>query len=308
MKFRNIFWGVVLIFLGVLFILQNLNVIHFEWMHLWRLWPVILVLWGVSILPTHNLIKMALTLLVLGGTVYFMVDQTVEWDDPKHIRIEKWDDWDDWDEDDSMPVSQSFTIPYDDSVASAMLDLDLAAGAFFIDDSTDNLIDFNKKGDKVKYSYNIKRTDDRAVIKIERENTRIVTGKSKHKVSLHLNTEPVWDLNIDVGAASLEFDLSDFKVKNLDLDGGAASLDIILGKNYNETYVNIDAGASSIKISIPENSGCDLQISSVLSGKSINGFKKLEHGHYRTDNFTEAGNKIYIEVDAAVSSYEIDRY
>ncbi len=127
-------------------------------------------------------------------------------------------------------------------------------------------------------------------------------------MSLNLNTEPIWDINLDVGAASLEFDLSDFKVRNLDLDGGAASLEIILGENYNETNVNIDAGASSIKISVPENSGCDLHISSVLSGKSINGFEKLEHGHYRTDNFTEAENKIYIEVDAAVSSYEIDRY
>jgi hypothetical protein len=305
MKFSNIFWGVILIFIGVLFILQNLNVIHFNWIHLWRLWPVILVLWGVSILPAHSLIKVFLTLVVLGGTVYFMVDQTVIWDDPANFKIEKWDDWE---FDESTPVSQSFSIPYDDSVSSAMLELDLAAGAFYIDDMTDNLIDFNKKGNKVKYAYNVKRTDERAVISIEREDSRVVTGKSKHRVTLNLNTEPLWDLNLDVGAAALEFDLSDFKVKNLDIDGGAAALEIILGDKHNDSYVNIDAGASSIELSIPESSGCDLKISSVLSGKSINGFEKLEHGHYRTDNFAEAENKIFIEVDAAVSSYEINRY
>ncbi|MEJ2595139.1 MAG: DUF5668 domain-containing protein, partial [bacterium] len=221
MKFRNIFWGVILIFLGILFILSNLNMIQFDWYHLWRLWPVVLILWGVSILPAHNLIKMFLTLLVLGGTVYFMVDRTIAWDKGRSFNIEKWEDWDDAD---NMPVSQSFNIPYDDSVSNAMLELDLAAGSFYIDDSTNNLIDFNKKGDKVKYSYNIKRTDERAVIRIEREENKIITGKSKHSVSLNLNAEPVWDLNLDVGAASLQFDLSDFKIKNLDLDGGAASL------------------------------------------------------------------------------------
>jgi hypothetical protein len=305
MKFRNIFWGVILIFLGILFILSNLNMIQFDWYHLWRLWPVVLILWGVSILPAHNLIKMFLTLLVLGGTVYFMVDRTIAWDKGRSFNIEKWEDWDDAD---NMPVSQSFNIPYDDSVSNAMLELDLAAGSFYIDDSTNNLIDFNKKGDKVKYSYNIKRTDERAVIRIEREENKIITGKSKHSVSLNLNAEPVWDLNLDVGAASLQFDLSDFKIKNLDLDGGAASLEIKLGEKYSETYVNIDAGASSITLAIPEATGCDLKISSVLSGRTINGFEKLEHGHYRTENYSEAQNKIYIEVDAAVSSYEISRY
>ena len=66
MKFSNIFWGVILIFAGVLFILQNLGVINFEWTYLWRLWPVILILWGVSVLPAHSLIKLGLVLLVLG--------------------------------------------------------------------------------------------------------------------------------------------------------------------------------------------------------------------------------------------------
>ena len=305
MKFRNIFWGVVLIFLGVLFILQNLNVIHFNWLHLWRLWPVILVLWGVSILPAHNLIKGALTLLVLGGTVYFMVDQTVAWDDPRQFRTEKWDDWN---IDDSTPVSQSFSIPFSDSVSTAMLDLDLAAGAFFIDNNTENLIDFNKRGDRTKYAYNIKRSEDRAVIQIEREDTRISTGKSKHRVNLNLNTQPVWDFNMDVGAAALEFDLSEFKVKDIDIDGGAAALEIRLGDYYDETTMSIDAGASAIEIMVPETSGCDLRITTVLSGKSINGFEKVENGHYRTSNFAEAENKIYIEVDAAVSSYDITRY
>jgi len=302
MKFRNIFWGVILIFLGVLFILSNLNVIYFNWTYLWRLWPVVLVLWGISILPAHNLIKLVLTLLVLGGTVMFMVEQTVDWDENESFRIEKWEDYD------RYPVEQTFSIPYDDSITSASLDLDIAAGSFVIDQTTDLLLDFNKQGTKAKYSYVLKRMEDRAMINIERDEVKIVTGKSNHKVNLSLNAEPVWDFNLDAGAASVDFDLSDYKVKKLDLDGGAGSFYIKLGDLYPETDISIDAGASSIELDIPETSACDLLVSSVLSGKSLSGFEKLEHGHYRTENFNDSIPRIFITIDAAVSSYSINRY
>ena len=75
-----------------------------------------------------------------------------------------------------------------------------------------------------------------------------------------------------------------------------------------KTTLNIDAGASSIDIQVPRASGCDVRLSTVLSGKSLNGFEKVEHGHYQTENFTEAEHKIYIKMDAAVSSTSIIRY
>jgi hypothetical protein len=256
----------------------------------------------VSILPVHNLIKLSLTILVLAGTVFFMLDQTVEWDDNRNFRIEKWED------EDRYPVDQTFNIPYDDSVKTVMLDLEIGAGAFIIGEATDDLIDFNKRGTKAKYQYVVKRTDDRAVIKIERDEIKIVGGKANHSVEIKLNQEPVWDFELDAGAASVDFDLSEYKVNKFDLNGGAAAFELKFGSDYPETFVSIDAGASSIDIQIPDSSGCDLLITAVLSGKSIYGFEKIEHGHYRTENFDEAENNIFIEVDAAVSSFSITRY
>ncbi len=42
------------------------------------------------------------------------------------------------------------------------------------------------------------------------------------------------------------------------LDMGAASLDLKLGDKYPKTIVDIDAGASSIEIMIPDSSGCEI--------------------------------------------------
>jgi len=306
MKFRNIFWGVILIFIGVLFILQNLHLIHFDWMNLWRLWPVVLVLWGVSILPANSWIKLVLTLVILGASIFFMVDQTSHWDD--YQSRTEW--WDDWDKEDKTTIDQYFDVPFEDSVSEATLVLDAAAGAFLINETTDQLLEFDKRGSWNNYSYLVKKLDDKTEIMIEPEgrNIKIKKGNNKNDINISLNDYPVWEINMDVGASAMDIDLTPYKVKMLDIDGGAAAFEIRLGDKYPETHVSIDAGASSIEIKIPETSGCDLQTSSVLSGRDINGFEKIDHGHYKTENFDNASHKIFINIDAAVSSYSVTRY
>jgi len=192
----------------------------------------------------------------------------------------------------------------------AYLDFEAAAGSFYLNDTTNQLLSFTKKGKGGKFTYAVKRSEEKASIYIEREDgdLRFNDNNKSAKIKLALNTEPVWDIDLEVGAAKLDFDLSKFKVKKLDLDGGAASFEIKLGDRYEKSYVNIDAGASEIIIKVPAVSGCDLNLSTVLSGRTISGFEKVDHGHYRTDNFDSAQNKIYITVDAAVSSYTITRY
>jgi len=313
MKFRNIFWGIILILIGVLFILQNLNIIDFRWVSLWRLWPIFLILWGVSILPANKWIKTSLVVIVLAGSVYFMLNSTVEWRNHyPNIHIGR--DYDDYDDDefydDEGQADQHFNIPYEDSVATASLSFDAAAGSFYINDTSDDLLAFSKKGRQGTYTYYVKRSDNNANISIEREGQELFLNNKDghHEVDISLNKAPEWNMNFDIGAAKVMFDFSHFKVRKLDLDGGAASIKIKLGDNLPTSHVNIDAGASEIVLKVPQSSGCDLNLTAVFSGKTISGFEKVDNGHYRTSNFEEADNKIYITVDAAVSSYKITRY
>lgn len=46
---RNQYWGIVLIVLGVLFLLDNMNVADFGYV-IRTFWPLILILWGIGIL------------------------------------------------------------------------------------------------------------------------------------------------------------------------------------------------------------------------------------------------------------------
>ncbi len=42
----SLVWGVILIVVGVLFLLQQLDVDVFD--QVWRFWPVILIVWGAN--------------------------------------------------------------------------------------------------------------------------------------------------------------------------------------------------------------------------------------------------------------------
>ena len=302
MKYRNIFWGVILILIGILFTLENFNLINFNIRELWRLWPVVLVLWGISIIPADKWIRLGLVLLVLAGSVFFMLDQAVEWENEQSYDVE-------------LPVIENyegyhdFNITDEDSTEFATLSMEAAAGAFSLSDTTTSLLYFIQNDNSFQYKYFVKKTDDRVKINIETSEGHVGFNKnSDNKVRIKLNERPVWDIKLEVGAAAVNFDLSPFKVKKVNLESGAASLKLKLGDEYPETRVNIEAGASEIVVKIPKESGCDLEVSAVFSGKKLDGFEKLDHGHYQTSNFNTAANKVYLEINAAVSSYSIIRY
>ena len=65
MNTKNVIWGLVLVLIGVLFILKNLDIIYFSWYGIWKLWPLVLVLIGIAILPIKSGIKIALAIITL---------------------------------------------------------------------------------------------------------------------------------------------------------------------------------------------------------------------------------------------------
>jgi hypothetical protein len=123
-----------------------------------------------------------------------------------------------------------------------------------------------------------------------------------------LNTFPIWDIELEAGAANVNFDLTEFKVRNIEFDGGASSVKLKIGNKQAIVNIKVEAGASSVKIYIPMNAGCELDGDNVLSSKKLDGFEKTADNKYRTPGFDNYPNKIYINVDAAVSSINVERY
>ncbi len=316
MNYRKLFWGMILIVLGTLFILRNLGVVWFNWHDIWQFWPVFIIIWGVSLLPIKALYRLLLSFaaIVIG---IILVNQygnrgpVFNWQD-NGVHFYRHFDNDDDDDDDktwrySGEVEGNKFETMDDAINYAEFNMQIGAGEFDLIGSTDKLVDCDfTKADL--YRLKSKTITDRAIVDLSIIDHEWEGRDIRNKVTIRMNTAPEWALDLDVGAADLNMDLRPFNVSKISLDGGASALEFTLGERADDVDIEIDAGAASITLHIPENMGCELNSESFMIGKSLEGFEKISRGYYRTKNFNTADKKISVDLEAAISSFDIDRY
>ena len=302
MSYRKIFWGVFLVLIGVLFILKNTGVLFFSWHTFWNLWPVILILWGISLIPVKDWIKATLSLvtIIIAFVVVQQYGKNDDWN--WHFRYNDKDR-----EQTEEPITQNLTEDMDPIVKYATLDLNIGVGDFSIHDTTGKLIELDRTGSEGRYSMTSHDTDSMRVIKLSLDKAEF-KGEVKNTVKMKLNTLPVWDLELNVGAAEVNFDLSKFKTRKVDLQGGASDIEVKLGNLYPESNVNIEAGAASITVRIPKEAGCEITNNTFLASKNFNGFNKTSNHHYQTDGYASAKSKIHINMEAGMASINVERY
>ncbi len=307
MKTKNIIWGLVLVLVGTLFILKNLDVIYFSWHGIWRLWPTVLVLIGIAILPVKSGLKIALTIitLLIAAVILISFPKSTGWNNNWSFRHDRDESWS---EEKPAMADQKIFESYEEGITEAELVLDAAAGNFRISESSAVLFEFEREGNVGRYTYSMQELGARRAVKIALEEGRVRNIDLKNKVAIKLNPNPTWDLKVDVGAASIDMDLSSFKISKLDIDGGASSINIRLGNLQQDAKVKINSGASSISIKVPEDVACEVRVSTVLSSKNLNGFDRVSDGTYVTPGFSESSKNIVIQIEAAVSSLQVERY
>ena len=312
MKYRHVFWAFILIAIGVLFMLNNFGVLEFGFRTLWSLWPLILILWGISILPIKDGFKIAALAGVLALTVIFYnrISERSSWFHFHNFRGWSDRDWED-DEDSSTTYNyqpQNLSVPFDSLTGKGVLRLDAAAGNFNLQGVTSDFLSFNKTGDIGNYSLTTTNEGNLKRINLSLEKSGIRHSVNENKVDIKLSEKPSWNLDFDIGAAEILMDLRDYKIDTTTIDAGASSIDIKIGNKNPLTVMTFNAGASSIRVEIPKESGCQIKSESFMISKEFEGFTKKGDGIYQTDNYNSGKNKIMLTIKTAISKIEIVRY
>ena len=73
MKSRNLFLGIIILFVGVIALLAALNVIDFSWIVAGKLWPMLLIIMGIAII--------VLLVNFLVDVIYRIVDPRIGMED-----------------------------------------------------------------------------------------------------------------------------------------------------------------------------------------------------------------------------------
>ncbi|TKB98743.1 LiaI-LiaF-like domain-containing protein [Pedobacter cryophilus] len=316
MKTDKIFWGILLVFIGGIFLLENFGVIDFSWHYAWRFWPVILILIGVNILFSRSNSKVGLlattliTIMALGVITYMGLQ--------KRENTSRWnwsysDDNDEFDNDslNNTEISSTYIEDYDPKFKTAKLNIRGGASAFELRAGTDKLFEANLNQTKSRYYLKKTETDSSAVLDFNSKNKKgnySFKNEEFDDVVMMLNTQPLWDVSLFFGAGKADFDLSNHKVKSIYLKGGAAEFNVKVGDLYNNVNLTAETGVAEVKIEVPESMGCQIKTSTGLSSKDFDGFVKKADGTYETSNYRSAAKKINIVLKGGLSDFNVNRY
>jgi hypothetical protein len=317
--------GLVLVFIGAAFLLNNFGYIHFHWYNIFHLWPIFLVIAGVNLVFAHNksswatILKIAVVVFGLG-LLFFgdFGDRFNFWpgrhgyynNDMNYSNDNNDDDNDSTNSSNVKSVGNGrFVEPYKADIKIARLNISGGGTSYTLNDTTNQLFSANTKDTYGRYDFSHSQDDSVYVLDFKmRDHHGFNFDSDKNAAIMRLNPNPEWEIHVETGATKLDFDLSKFKIRELHLHGGAASFNVKLGAPLVMTNVDVQTGVSGVDISIPQNAACSIETESGLSDNHFEGFNKTRDNNYETPGFSAAKNKIHIHISGGLSDFKVMRY
>lgn len=316
-QFRFLF-GFFFITIGSLLLAHNFYP-FFVFESVWRLWPLILLLLGISSLVKQVTVKKILMsgIGLIAGIIIFSDG------DHKGIVIDS-------DSDEKVSeIRDSISVPFDPALSDTTY-LSISAGAASIDiglngDSSLMLIqrqaevfendseinggnlDENNAGSSFSIDHKIRDGINR--VDLEFGGNLTLFGNQKLKKALVLlNPRALWNIDIDGGATSMNADLSALRIASLNVEVGASSVSLRLGAIQDSSFYHIEGGAAKFFIEIPEDAGCRITQESGLSKHDFPNFIKKADNVYESPNYATSTKKIILDIQTGVSSVAVQRY
>jgi hypothetical protein len=122
-----------------------------------------------------------------------------------------------------------------------------------------------------------------------------------------LNNDIPMALKFDSGASSIDLDLSDVKVSRLNLETGASSSKVVLPAQAGKTLVEVEGGAATFDIRVPEGVAARIRILQGASSVRVdeNRFPVTSRGLYQSPDYDTAQNSVELILETGAGSFNI---
>ena len=263
----NIFWGIVLLFIGVFFLVESLGLVN---LNLWRLiWPILLILLGIWVLLGYYYKGETLT----DETVSIPLEDAQS----AEIRFHHW--------------AGRFTL------GAGAEPKDLSSGNFR--GGLDHIT--RREGDHLNVTLGVKDSGFPLVVF-----PWFWHGQHHLNWDLSLTDEIPLDLIFKIGASDNCLVLTDLKIENLRIETGASQTEIHLPDCMSFTKVLVKSGISAVNIFVPEDVSARIRISGGLLDARVdrNRFPK-SGGYFQSPEYETATHKVDIRVEMGVGSVKI---
>ncbi len=334
-------WGSFLLLFGLIWLLKDLDIFVIDWSLVLPFWPVLLIIAGLILIVSspkvgrgNGFVGLLITLAVFGA-IFNKTDRKI-----RHLNGNNWNFFRDDDQQEfnrgdqgffgdseeqkdhgylkdrnnknSKSITGNFRYEMQDFIQRGKLNIEGGAGSFKLKEDTHQLFEANTHSNFVGFvsDQKLNRLDNLSTInlKMEEGNVKIKNGNITNEAIIKLNTKPIWEIDLGIGAGKGDFDFSQHKVEFLKISTGVADLDIKMGDRVDHAKIDVEAGVAAVTIEVPNNVGCEVRMDGALNVKSMDDLEKVSDGLYQSPGYSTASKKITINFEGGLSKVKIRRY
>ncbi len=296
MQRGSIFWGIMLVLLGGLFLAQNFNLLP-PTVNVWSIfWALLLVGFGVGLL-LRSMDRGTMS----SGTVVRPGDMVVPGSTPTPGAVRT-----------ATPVTrgEAVRVPLG-GARQAALRFHHGAGELRIDANAapDELFSGTFAGG---LDHQERQDGDQitADLRVPGGSFPVIDPfDSGQRLDWTVGLNPVIPLTLDfeVGASRNLLNLRDLQVKDLRLQTGASATEIDFPARAGETRASLHSGVASVEVRIPENVSARIRTRGGLSAINVDTarFPQVGQGECRSPDFEVSANRVDMEVESGVGSVNI---
>jgi len=292
---ERLFWGLLLIVIGGLILADNFGYAEVNWTDVWRLWPFAVIAAGLSIIASRTLLWRLVTIvfiiLTLGAVIFVALNEYV---DPAT----------------AARTSEATVSRIADDIERAEVTIKAGASMLVVDTAPQSeIVDATLESNVSRLSQKSVRDGSTQRITLAMQGSSgWWIGDVRSAWDVQLTRRLPLDINIDTGASNANIDFSQAQLRTLDIDAGASKLVLTLGDRETSASVNLDAGASSIIIRVPKDSGIRVTLDRGLVSTQLGDLQEVDDNTFESSGYADADNKIQITGKIGASSFTIERY
>lgn len=299
MKRSSIIWGVIFILVGTLILLRSFDIIQFSWWSFWRLWPVILILIGVSLIPVKDWIKTTISIIILVGSFLFIIT-TYNHEETFCTKFNNnWKDIKAEIKNNNLTSSNSATFP--DSVTTVNLDIEIPECKDFSTKSHNQSGVLLETVGITVFNLSTKTTDNIANCTLN----PVFPDTDIKEANLFLTESLIYTMNVQSKSKRNYLDFSNVNISELNFTAVEynKTWDIKLGEKFSPVKVNLvtNNDVKEIILTIPESVGIKFSTPDINEIDNWNNLNRKGDCFF-SENYETAQVKIEINVDQVQNS------
>jgi hypothetical protein len=307
MNIGKFIWGVIVLVIGFIFLAINFGYLDSSvWAQIWKLWPILIIVIGVSIVSgaVAKWAQVVLSILVIIIVVAAIVLSVGPFEQVVTKKESKWS----WGTGRSIET-KTISEPVNEAAELSRIVIKTGAADINLSGGSSVLVNGEVKS-------NFLNTDIEREIKGKTDILTISTSSWRPSVfggnndwNLKLNEIVPVELVLETGAVDAKADLKNVNLRLFEVKSGASSYEIMLGDKSDLVKGEISLGASSLKLKVPKSSGIKITADAGVSSNNFsNGGLTKKDNIYETADYDKAAKKIDIKLKTGASSIELERY